>query len=54
MSRASAERRVDKHGELRWMAEAEGWVMCRRPGAAPFTMMRKEWDALPKRDASGG
>jgi len=39
--------RDDGRGELRWMAQAAGWVMVRRPGAIPFTMQLREWEALP-------
>lgn len=45
--RSSRERRYDEHGELRLMAEVDGWLMVRRPGRIPFTMRRKEWDVLP-------
>lgn len=33
--------------ESRLMAMADGWVMVRRPGAAPYTMTSKEWADLP-------
>ena len=48
------EERQDRHGVIRLMAEANGWVMVRRPGAMPFTMMRKEWDKLPTVQAAEG
>lgn len=28
------------------MAMKDGYVMCRRPGAMPFVMAVKDWDAL--------
>lgn len=34
-------------GESREMARASGWVMVRRPGRVPYTMLAKHWDALP-------
>lgn len=42
-----AERRHDWLGEIRWMAEAEGYVMCRRPQAMPIIMSKEDWDRLP-------
>lgn len=33
--------------ESREMARANGWVMVRRPGCAPYTIGEREWDALP-------
>jgi hypothetical protein len=41
------EDRYDKHGRIRLMAEADGYVMVRRPRAYPFVLSRKEFDALP-------
>jgi hypothetical protein len=32
------------------MATADGWVMVRRPGAAPYTLTAKEWRDLPDVD----
>lgn len=37
----------DRHGELRLMAAAKGYVMVRRPGCMPFVMSGKEWDRMP-------
>lgn len=42
------EERQDYYGILYLMAEADGWVMVRRPSCMPFTMTRREWDKLPK------
>lgn len=36
----------DRHGEIRLMAHAGNWVMVRRPGCVPYTMLAKEWAAL--------
>lgn len=36
----------DHLGEIRFMAEASGYVMVRRPRCIPFVLTRKEWDAL--------
>lgn len=47
MSKKS-ERRVDHIGPLRLMAEAEGYVMVRRPGCMPFLMSADKWRALPE------
>ena len=44
--------RYDKHGELRLMAEAEGYVMVRRKRCSPFVLSRKEWDAIEFRSGS--
>lgn len=33
--------------ESRLVAYAEGWVMVRRHGASPYTMLAKEWEELP-------
>lgn len=43
-----AERRHDQYGEMRLMSEAEGFVMVRRKGCAPFVITRVEWDNLSK------
>lgn len=45
---AKVERRFDAIGEWRAMTEAEGYVMCRRPGRIPRVMSRKEWDAMSR------
>lgn len=42
------EKRYDTHGMMVLMSEADGYVMARRPGYAPFVRTRKEWDRLPK------
>lgn len=36
--------------ESREMVRAEGWVMVRRKGAAPYLVRAKEWDDLPPGD----
>lgn len=33
--------------ESRLMAEKNGWCMVRRPGFIPYTIMAKDWYALP-------
>lgn len=38
--------RYDGIGPLKKMAEADGWVMARRPGAMPILMTLKEWDRM--------
>jgi len=44
MSGASAgERRWDRGSISVLMAEANGWVMVRRPGCIPYTMPLSEW-----------
>jgi hypothetical protein len=38
--------------KVRFMAEADGWVMCRAYGGCmPFAIPKKEWDTLAR--ASG-
>lgn len=37
----------DRGAESRELARADNWVMVRRPGAIPYTVFAKEWDALP-------
>lgn len=39
--------RFDCEGEIRCMAFADGYVMCRRPGFSPFVMSAKKWLELP-------
>ena len=43
---AEPEKRFDGLGEIRLMAEADGYVMCRRPGCFPLIMSRKAWDEM--------
>ena len=45
---SKGEVRFDEHGELRFIAYADNWLMVRRPGAVPFTIYIKAWDALSK------
>ena len=40
------ERKYDQHGEVVFMAQADGWIMVRRPRCVPFTMTKNEWSAL--------
>lgn len=40
------EHRYYINGPIKRMAEADGYVMVRRPGCTPFILSRKEWDAL--------
>lgn len=40
------EQRHDDHGPLTKMAEADGWVMVRRPRGTPFTVTLKDWNSL--------
>lgn len=40
--------RHDQHGDIKFMAEADGYVMCRRPGCMPFVLSKKSWEALEK------
>lgn len=35
--------RSDEYGPMRLMAYAEGYVMARRKGGAPFIVSAKEW-----------
>jgi hypothetical protein len=46
MAKRIAEERHDNHGPIRLMAQADGYRMVRRPGAAPFVMTDREWQAL--------
>lgn len=40
---SKVEERKDRHGIIRSMAAAEGYVMVRRPGCMPFVLSGKEW-----------
>jgi hypothetical protein len=42
------EKRYDHDSEIRLMAEADGYVMVRKPGKMPFVRTRKEWDQLSR------
>jgi hypothetical protein len=46
MARREIEERYDRHGAIRLMAQADGYFMVRRPGAAPFVLNTREWAAL--------
>ena len=39
-------RKYDEHGSISLMAVAKGYVMVRRPGATPFVLTQRKWDAL--------
>jgi hypothetical protein len=39
--------RRDPTGPIRLMAEADGYVMVRRPGCLPFVLSAANWLALP-------
>lgn len=36
-------KRFDSRGELRLMAQADGYAMVRRPGCMPFVMSFSDW-----------
>jgi hypothetical protein len=40
-------------GPARLISRAEGYAMVRRPGAVPFVVSEKEWDAAPSCDKEG-
>lgn len=48
MPKPKPERRYDRYGGMRLMAEAGGYVMMRRDGCMPGLMTRNEWDALSR------
>jgi hypothetical protein len=39
------QRKKDDHGEWRLMTKCQGYVMARRPGAAPMVFSAREWEA---------
>lgn len=39
-------KRYDASGVIRFMAEAQHYVMVRRPHCYPFVLPKAEWDAL--------
>lgn len=41
------ERRIDRDAVSVKMAEADGYVMVRRPGCIPYVMSKRKWEALP-------
>ncbi|KIQ21562.1 hypothetical protein [Xanthomonas campestris] len=43
----------DSHGRINFMVRSGGYVMCRRPRAAPFVLAEKEWRKLPKAQDDG-
>ncbi len=47
-----AERRYDRFGQFRIMARIEGYVVCRRKGAAPVVMSEREWHDLAEHPIS--
>lgn len=48
MKRTSENQRYDALGPIRIMAEAEGYMMVRRPGRAPFVLEKRDWNSLSK------
>lgn len=44
--------RADEHGRLRYVASGSGYVMARRPGAAPRVLPEEVWLALPLHEAA--
>lgn len=48
VARKIREERYDRYGPIRKMAEADGYVMIRRPRATPYAISQKEWDALAR------
>lgn len=40
--------KMDRGAPSREMARAEGYVMARRKGCAPYIITTKAWDALPE------
>lgn len=47
MSLSMHEPRWDRGAESRYMVDAQGYVMVRRPGCAPYVMTLKDWMKLP-------
>lgn len=45
---AKREHRYDRHGRIRLVARAEGYVMARRPGCAPFVLTERKWDSMDR------
>lgn len=35
-------------GKVRFMAAADGYVMCRRPGCIPFVVPASDWNEWPE------
>ena len=54
MPRRKREVRFDPVGEIRLMAQADGYVLVRRPGCMPFVLRAAEWGKMPKRDPRVG
>jgi hypothetical protein len=46
------ERKYDRYGPIVKMAEADGWLLIRRPYRLPSAMSRKEWDRLSSKPLS--
>lgn len=44
--------KMDRGAPSREMARAEGYVMARRKGCAPYIVPARVWDALPEADAA--
>jgi hypothetical protein len=47
VKRVKLERRIRGGAEVREMARAEGYVLCRYKGAMPFVLPERDWNALP-------
>lgn len=47
LTEAEKSPRGDNIGEIRFMAEKDGYVMCRRPHCMPFVLSKKDWTRLP-------
>ena len=46
MAPVRGEQTRDEYGEIRCLAVSDGYVMCRRPGMAPFLLGVREWAGL--------
>lgn len=48
MAKTNREVRYDRYGKFVFMAEADGYVMARRPRCMPHVYSRKKWDAMDR------
>lgn len=46
--------KYDAFGEIRLMAQADGYCMCRRPHKMPFVITLKEWLSKPEQPHEKG
>lgn len=46
--RPEVSRRYDTLSGVDWLAQAQGYVMVRRPSSHPFTMRVEDWERLPR------